>query len=144
MMSFTKNLHPQPKIFFRVQTTRLAESFETLNSSLPLSAPELRLCKVMCNLVVLARNPWNMLSVKELTSIKVMSQWCCGWLMVSHANFHNDGIMVKADNDIRKLMDMTILQNSSKFCHRDQSCYNTRLLPSSTSAFTLNDSLTNT
>jgi len=36
-----KNLHPQPKKFFRVQSTRLADTFEPLNSSLAQSAEEL-------------------------------------------------------------------------------------------------------
>jgi len=42
MASFTKN--PQPrnqKVFFRVQTRRLADPFEPLNSSLAQSAEEL-------------------------------------------------------------------------------------------------------
>ena len=42
MTSFTKN--PQPptkKFFFRVQSTRLADPFEPLNSSLAQSAEEL-------------------------------------------------------------------------------------------------------
>ena len=34
MMSLTKNLQPQPKIFFQVQTRRLANVFEPLNISL--------------------------------------------------------------------------------------------------------------
>jgi len=38
MTSVTKNLHPQPKIFFRVQSARLADPFEPLNSSLTQSA----------------------------------------------------------------------------------------------------------
>jgi len=37
----TKNLHPQPKNFFRLQSTRLADPFEPLNSSLAQSAEEL-------------------------------------------------------------------------------------------------------
>jgi len=41
MMSVTKNPHPQPKIFFRVQSTKLADPFEPLNSSLAQSAEEL-------------------------------------------------------------------------------------------------------
>jgi len=45
--------NPQPKNVFSLQTTRLAE-FEPLNSSLPLSAPELRSRKATCDLVVLA------------------------------------------------------------------------------------------
>jgi len=34
MTSVTKNPHSQPKKFFRVQSTRLADPFEPLNSSL--------------------------------------------------------------------------------------------------------------
>jgi len=41
MTSVTKNPHPQPKNFFRVQSTRLADPFEPLNSSLAQSAEEL-------------------------------------------------------------------------------------------------------
>jgi len=41
MTSVTKNLHTQPKNFFRVQSTRLADPFEPLNSSLEQSAEEL-------------------------------------------------------------------------------------------------------
>jgi len=40
-MSLTKNLQPQPKIFFWVQTRRLGDPFEPLNSSLAQSAEEL-------------------------------------------------------------------------------------------------------
>jgi len=36
-----KNPHPQPKNFFRVQSARLADLFEPLNSSLAQSAEEL-------------------------------------------------------------------------------------------------------
>jgi len=39
MTSLTKN--PQPKIFFRVQTRRLADPFEPLNSSLAQTVEEL-------------------------------------------------------------------------------------------------------
>jgi len=41
MTSVTKNPHPQQKIFFRVQSTRLTDPFEPLNSSLTQSAKEL-------------------------------------------------------------------------------------------------------
>jgi len=41
MKSVTKNLHPQPKNFFRVQSTRLADRFEVFNSSLAQLAEEL-------------------------------------------------------------------------------------------------------
>jgi len=40
-MSLTKNLLPQPKKFSRVQTRRLADPFEPLNSSLTQSVEEL-------------------------------------------------------------------------------------------------------
>jgi len=42
MLSLTKNLQPLTKKCFSLQTTRLAKSFEPLNSSLALSVPELR------------------------------------------------------------------------------------------------------
>jgi len=41
MTSLRKNPQPPPKIFFRVQTRRLADSFEGLNSYLLQSAEEL-------------------------------------------------------------------------------------------------------
>jgi len=42
MMSVTKNPHaPTKKVFFRVQSTRLSDPFEPLNSSLVQSAEEL-------------------------------------------------------------------------------------------------------
>ena len=40
-MSLTKKRAPQAKIFFRVQSTRLADPFELLNSSLAQWAEEL-------------------------------------------------------------------------------------------------------
>ena len=40
-MSVAKNPHPPGKIFFLVQSTRLADLFELLNSSLAQSAEEL-------------------------------------------------------------------------------------------------------
>jgi len=55
MMSLTKNPKPKTKKFFALQTTRLAESFERLNSSLVLSAPELCLPKSTCEQAVFAR-----------------------------------------------------------------------------------------
>jgi len=42
MMSVTKNPLPLTKNFFRVQSTRLADPFEPLNSSLAQSAEDLR------------------------------------------------------------------------------------------------------
>jgi len=42
MTSVTKNPHPTTKTFFLVQSTRLADPFEPLNSSLAQSAEELR------------------------------------------------------------------------------------------------------
>jgi len=41
MSSLTKNPPPQPKSFFRVQTGRLADLFDPLNSSLVQLAEEL-------------------------------------------------------------------------------------------------------
>jgi len=42
MTSVTKNPHPQPKNFFQVQSTRLADAFELMNSFLAQSVEELR------------------------------------------------------------------------------------------------------
>jgi len=41
MKSFTKNLQPTTKNFFQVQSKRLADPFEPVNSSLAQSAKEL-------------------------------------------------------------------------------------------------------
>jgi len=41
MTSLTKNPQPQPKKYFQVQTRRLADPFEHLNSSIAQSAQEL-------------------------------------------------------------------------------------------------------
>jgi len=57
MTSLTDYLQPPTKKIFSLQTTRLAESFEPVNSSLPLLAPELRSRKAMCDLVVWHENP---------------------------------------------------------------------------------------
>jgi len=48
-----KPAFPEQKIFFRVEIRRLAKSFKPLNSSLPLSAPELCSHKSTCNLFFL-------------------------------------------------------------------------------------------
>jgi len=55
MTSLTKNPHPPTKIYFRVRTRWLAESFDLLNSTLPRLAPELRARKATCDPVVLTR-----------------------------------------------------------------------------------------
>jgi len=41
LMTSVKSAHPNQKIFFRVQSTRLADPFEPLSSSLAQSAEEL-------------------------------------------------------------------------------------------------------
>jgi len=64
-MSLTKKLQPQPKNCCSLQTTRLAKSLEPLNSSLPLSVPELYSRKATCNPVVLVRNPRNLPAAKK-------------------------------------------------------------------------------
>jgi len=56
MTSVTKNPQPQPKIFFRVQSTRLADPFEPLNSSLAQSVEELGVCKATENCCFLGQN----------------------------------------------------------------------------------------
>jgi len=53
-----------------VQTRRLAESFEPLNSFLPLSEPGLRSRKATCNPVSLAQNYQNLPDAKELKFIE--------------------------------------------------------------------------
>jgi len=47
----------------------------------------------------------------KVTSLTT-SQWCHGQVMTSHANFRDDSITAKADNDITKSTGMTILRNS--------------------------------
>jgi len=67
MMSLTKNQQPPTKkICSSLPTARLAKSFEPLNSSLPLSVPELRLRKAICDPVVSAQNAQNIQDAKEL------------------------------------------------------------------------------
>jgi len=55
MMPLTKNANHPTKKFFRVLARRLTKSFEFLNSSLALSAPELCSRKATCDLVVLVQ-----------------------------------------------------------------------------------------
>jgi len=65
-MSLTKNPQPTTKNFFTLQTTRLAKSFEHLNSSLPLSEPQLHSRKATCDPAVLGQNAWNRPDAKML------------------------------------------------------------------------------
>jgi len=79
----------QPKNFFRVQTTRHAVS---LHSSLPLSAPELRAHKAMCNPVVLVQKspkPPGRHSVDTFVPglIQAVSAKTAGSHMALHGNF---------------------------------------------------------
>jgi len=55
MMLLTKNLIPKIKKNFFLLTTRLAKSFEHLNSSLTLTVAELGLRKAMCKQAVFAQ-----------------------------------------------------------------------------------------
>jgi len=66
MTSLTRNLHVLTKKFFRMQTRGLAMSFEPLNSSLLLSAPELRLRKATCDPIFMTRYPQTLLDAKDL------------------------------------------------------------------------------
>jgi len=66
MTSLIKNPHSQRRNFFSLQSTRHAQCFEHLNSSLPISAPELRSCKATCDLTVSVRNAWNRPDVNVL------------------------------------------------------------------------------
>jgi len=72
-----KSALPKQKIVFRVQTRRLAVSFEGLNSSLPLLAPELRMCKATCDPVVLHEHPRKRpdAKVKKKTDRKHLDFW---------------------------------------------------------------------
>jgi len=59
-----------------VQTRRLAKSFEPLNSSLPLLAPELRPRKATCDPVVLVRkspNPAGHQSVNDNCDLTIQA-----------------------------------------------------------------------
>jgi len=51
-MSLTKNLHPQPKIFFRVRTARLATSFDTFTRSVTRTGAEIFPRKATCDQAV--------------------------------------------------------------------------------------------
>jgi len=59
-----------------VYTRRPAASFEPLNSSLPLSAPELHTRKAMCDLVVLAQKLPKPTRHHKVLSIVVMLEVC--------------------------------------------------------------------
>jgi len=69
-----KICNPQPKNLFRVQTRRLGTSFEPLNSSLPLSAPELCACKPCAIRLYWRENPQNWPDAKVL-------MWKMTWLV---------------------------------------------------------------
>ena len=64
MTSLTKNTKPKTKNFFSLQTWRLAESFESLNSSLAQLVKGLRSYQDTCKLLDLG---WNRLAAKVLT-----------------------------------------------------------------------------
>jgi len=55
MTSLTKNPHPQPKKFFGVQSTRLAESFEPFTGSVVHTGQEKFLRKAACDPTVFSR-----------------------------------------------------------------------------------------
>jgi len=55
MTSLTKTPQPQAKIFFGVQTRRLAASFETFTGSVEHTGPEKFPCKTMCVLAFFFR-----------------------------------------------------------------------------------------
>ena len=55
MTSLTKNLHPQAKIFFRVQTRRLAAFFDASTRSVTRTGADKFLCKATCVLVLFFR-----------------------------------------------------------------------------------------
>jgi len=68
MTSLTENLHPPSKIFFGVQTRRLA-SFDTSTRSVTLTGAEKFLCKATCVLVFFfLGNPQKQPDAKVLRS----------------------------------------------------------------------------
>jgi len=77
MTSLKKSATPNQKIFF-IANYRHAESFEPLNSSLPLLVPELHSWKAMCNLVVLAQilNLPDTIDLINMDFPGMMSQKC--------------------------------------------------------------------
>jgi len=76
MMSVTKNPHPQAKIFFRVQSTRLADPFEPLNSSLAQSAEELGRWYSNRKLLFFCENRQNHSDAKVLTIHALFTNAC--------------------------------------------------------------------
>ena len=68
-----KNASPQPKNFFRVQTTRLAESFELLSGSVALTGSEKFLRKATCDPAVFFANHLNLLGCE---SVKDVWEYC--------------------------------------------------------------------
>ena len=73
MTSVTKNPQPPTKKFFRVQSRRLADPFEPLNSSLAQSADELGVGKATKNCCFLGRNPSTNISYAGSQSVNPVS-----------------------------------------------------------------------
>ena len=67
MVSLTKNPHPNQKKIFRVQTTRLAESFKLLIGSVALTRLEKFPRKATCDPAVFAQTAWSNPGAKVLT-----------------------------------------------------------------------------
>ena len=67
MTSLTTNPHPQQKFFFRVQTIRLAASFDTLARSVTRTGLEIFPREAMCSLPVFFRIAWINPDVKVLS-----------------------------------------------------------------------------
>jgi len=70
MMSVTKNPHPPTKRFFRVQSKRLSNPFEPLNSSLAQSAEELWHWQGNRKLLFLGRNQSTNISYASSQSVE--------------------------------------------------------------------------
>jgi len=66
-----KNPHPQAKNFFRVQTTRLAASFDTSTRCVTCTGAEIFLRKTTCDPAVFLRTAWINPDVKVLTWAKM-------------------------------------------------------------------------
>jgi len=69
MTSLTKNLQPQAKNFFQVQTRRLAASFETFTRYVEHTGPEKFPRKATCVKGFFSENPRILADAKKLSKI---------------------------------------------------------------------------
>jgi len=93
--SLTKNLHPQAKNFFRVQTRRLATSFGTFTGSVALTRQEKFPCKATCVLVFFFQkssiSAWRE-SVDKLVFVQhsdIVGYFFVIWFSIVQTQLHN-------------------------------------------------------